>query len=142
MPLFALANSGFVLRGMAAPSRVALGVGAGLLFGKQLGVFAFTWAAVRLGLAPMPRHSSLTQLWGVSIVTGIGFTVALFIAALAFGDDARLLNDAKLGILLGSIASGLVGYVVLRAAPSRAEAGSRRPDEDARAEARQRDRGR
>ncbi len=117
MPVFALANSGVDLSSvrladLAMP--IPLGAALGLFLGKQLGIFSFTYAAVRLGFAPMPGGGSPAKLYGVAVVAGIGFTVALFIASLAFPTDAHLLDQAKLGILLGSLASGLVGYAVLR----------------------------
>jgi Na+:H+ antiporter, NhaA family len=122
MPVFALANSGISmpenLESLGAP--VALGTAAGLFIGKQLGIFAPTLLVVKLGLAPMPGNAPRMQLLGVSIVAGIGFTVALFIAALAYRDSLELLTQAKLGILVGSLAAGLAGFVVLRfAAPAR-----------------------
>ena len=118
MPLFALANSGVYL-GDAGPGTlaepVALGTALGLFAGKQLGIFGFTAVAVRLGVASMPGHASLLKLFGVSVIGGIGFTVALFIAGLAFPGAPELLDEAKIGILLGSLVSGLVGYAILRA---------------------------
>jgi NhaA family Na+:H+ antiporter len=117
MPLFALANSGVSLRGsglsvLATP--VALGTAVGLFVGKQLGIFAFTMAAVKLRLAPIPGDSSLKKLFGVSVVAGIGFTVALFIAGLAYHDAADLLDEAKIGILTGSLVAGVTGFLLLR----------------------------
>ena len=128
MPLFALANAGVSLRGggvgaLLAP--VTVGVAAGLLVGKAAGIFALTWLAVRLGLAPMPGGATGRQLLGVSILAGIGFTVALFIATLAFPHDEGLRAHAKLGILIGSFAAGLIGYLVLRlGAASRSSTGT------------------
>jgi NhaA family Na+:H+ antiporter len=124
MPVFALANSGVSisdvgLSSLAAP--VALGTAAGLLLGKPLGIFGLTVLAVRLGVAPMPGQSSLANLFGTAVIAGIGFTVALFIAALAFHDAASLLNQAKLGILLGSFLAGLLGFLILRFASHPAE---------------------
>ena len=127
MPVFALANSGVSIRGagissLAAP--VALGTAAGLFVGKQFGIFGLTVLAVKLGLAPMPGGASRMQLFGVSVIAGIGFTVALFIAGLAFQGTVELLDQAKAGILLGSLAAGLAGYVLLRFTGSpRASAG-------------------
>jgi NhaA family Na+:H+ antiporter len=117
MPLFALANSGVELggsgiSGLTAP--VAVGAALGLFAGKQLGIFAATALAIKLRLSPMPGNASWTKLYGVSIVAGIGFTVALFIAALAFHDSEQLLDQAKLGVLTGSLAAGLLGFAVLR----------------------------
>lgn len=116
MPLFALANSGVAVGGFGLAeltSPVALGTALGLLSGKMVGIFSFTLAAVKLGWAPMPGRASPAKLLGVAIVAGIGFTVALFIAVLAFPTDHALLDEAKVGILLGSLASGLVGAAVL-----------------------------
>jgi NhaA family Na+:H+ antiporter len=117
MPLFALANSGIDLSriglsGLLAP--VALGAALGLFVGKQVGVFAFTFLATRLRLAPIPGGAGARQLFGVAVISGIGFTVALFIATLAYRNAPALLDQAKLGILVGSLASGLGGFVVLR----------------------------
>ncbi|HEX8697484.1 MAG TPA: Na+/H+ antiporter NhaA [Myxococcaceae bacterium] len=129
MPLFALANSGVSLAGVELAdltNRIPLGSAVGLFAGKQVGIFLFTVVAVRLGLAPTPGGVSLVKLYGVSVVAGIGFTVALFIAGLAFPDPA-LLDEAKIGILLGSLASGVVGFLVLRATPPQAPAAGGSP---------------
>jgi NhaA family Na+:H+ antiporter len=135
MPAFALANSGVTLAALEPSQllgRVAVGTAVALFAGKQLGVFAFTAAAVRLGFAPMPGGASFGKLLGVALVSGIGFTVALFIAGLAFPGDARLLDEAKLGILVGSLVSGLAGAAVLRATRARgAEDGAPRRAADA-----------
>ena len=122
MPVFALANSGVSLAGvgleqLAGP--ISLGAAAGLLVGKQLGIFLFTLAAVKLGVGAVPGGAPLRQLYGVSVLAGIGFTVALFIAGLAF-PEAQKLDAAKLGILLGSLLSGVLGYALLRASPAAA----------------------
>ncbi|RPH69568.1 MAG: Na+/H+ antiporter NhaA [Myxococcaceae bacterium] len=122
MPLFALANSGVSVAGMTAAELtgpVFLGVALGLFVGKQLGIFAFTWAAVKLGVADVPGGAPWSRVYGVAMVAGIGFTVALFIANLAFGGDPALLKEARLGVLLGSLASGLSGMLVLRFLPAR-----------------------
>jgi NhaA family Na+:H+ antiporter len=117
MPLFALANSGVDLRALE-PSQltgdIAVGTAVALLVGKPLGIFTFTWAAVRLGGAPMPGGASGAKLLGVATVAGIGFTVALFIAALAYPGHPDLLDEAKVGILAGSLLSGLAGAAILR----------------------------
>jgi Na+:H+ antiporter, NhaA family len=120
MPLFALANAGVSLEGAGRAEllgRVALGAGAGLFFGKMIGVFSFTWLVVKLGWAPMPAGASAAKLLGVSIVAGIGFTVALFIAALAYAERPELLAQAKVGILAGSLLAGIVGTGLLRLTP-------------------------
>jgi Na+:H+ antiporter, NhaA family len=117
MPLFALANSGVQISGLDASQltgRVAVGTAAALFLGKQAGIFAFTALAVWTGIASVPGGASRAKLLGVSIVGGIGFTVALFIAGLAYPGAPRLLDEAKVGILAGSIVSGLVGALVLR----------------------------
>jgi NhaA family Na+:H+ antiporter len=116
MPLFALANSGVPLAGLGLEeliNPISLGAALGLFLGKQLGIFLFTLLAVRLGLAAMPGGASRGKLYGVAVIAGIGFTVALFIAGLAF-PEPRLLDHAKIGILLGSLASGVVGFLFLR----------------------------
>lgn len=116
MPVFALANSGVAVRGMSADALlgpVMLGAALGLFLGKQLGIFAFSFAMIRGGLAPMPEAGSYGKLYGVGTIGGIGFTVALFIAALAFPTAPELLDQAKVGILAGSLLSGMVGAVIL-----------------------------
>jgi NhaA family Na+:H+ antiporter len=117
LPLFALANAGMpvtveLLR-QSASSPVTLGIVAGLLLGKAVGIFAFAWLAVRLGLASLPESMQWRQLFGVAILAGIGFTVSIFISGLAF-DDPRLIDEAKIGILIASLLAGLVGFLVLR----------------------------
>ena len=116
MPLFAFANAGVSLRGISPAEMtggVALGAGLGLFLGKQVGVFLFTLAAVKLRFAEMPGNASLVKLYGVSIVAGIGFTVALFIAGLAFPGDSSLLDQAKIGILAASVLSAVLGCGLL-----------------------------
>ena len=123
MPLFGLANSGVSLAGMSAADLTApvfLGVAIGLFVGKQLGIFAATWLAVRLGAAEVPGRAGWGCVYGVSMIAGIGFTVALFIANLAFGGEPELLNEARLGVLVGSLVSGVSGMLVIRAMPVRA----------------------
>ena len=126
MPLFALANSGVDLRALEPAQltgRLAVGTAVALFFGKQLGVFLFTWVAVRAYTAPMPG-GAFCEAAGVSTVAGIGFTVALFIAALAYPGAPDLLDEAKVGILAGSLVSGIVGAVVLRFTQRTAESRS------------------
>lgn len=122
VPLFGLANAGVALGGQsgAAPTNpITLGVALGLFVGKQLGVTAFAWLSVRLGLAVLPAGVGWRQLYGVSLLCGIGFTMSLFIASLAFGQSA-MLDSAKVGILIGSLVSGLSGWFLLaRMAPAR-----------------------
>lgn len=117
VPLFALANSGISVEGMGWKDLLAplpLGIIAGLFVGKQVGIFLFTLVAVKLRVSTLPGGAGLGQLHGVSVVAGIGFTVALFVAGLAFAGQPGLLNEAKLGILVGSLLSAVVGYVILR----------------------------
>jgi NhaA family Na+:H+ antiporter len=115
MPLFALANAGVAVGGLldALSLSVTLGVVLGLVLGKPLGITLFTWLAVRLGLATLPAQTSWRALHGVSWLGGIGFTMSLFIAGLAFS-DASLLDSAKLGILAASLVAGVVGWTMLK----------------------------
>jgi NhaA family Na+:H+ antiporter len=134
MPVFALANAGLSVSGMSLDSLahpVLLGSAVGLFFGKQLGVFLFTFVAIRGGLSSMPGNAPMSQLYGVSMLTGIGFTVALFIANLAFVAEPALLDPAKIGILLGSLASGVAGYGLLRVLKPRVAATSPVTDQQA-----------
>ena len=121
VPLFGFANAGVALGGLGMAGVLAplpLAVAAGLVIGKQLGIFACVYAAHRSGFASRPAHASWPQVWGISLLCGIGFTMSLFIGELAFpgaGEAARLLRDeAKIGILGGSIVSALLGYAILR----------------------------
>ena len=117
LPLFAFVNAGVDIRQisleqMAGP--VPLGIILGLFVGKQLGVMGFSWVAVRLGLAVLPAGSDWRQFYGVAVLTGIGFTMSLFISSLAFSDAQLYQYTDRLAILSGSLASGLVGWMVLR----------------------------
>ncbi len=117
LPLFAFVNAGvdvtqISLNQMTGP--VPLGILLGLFLGKQMGVFGLSWIAIKLGLAKLPEGSSWLQLYGVSVLTGIGFTMSLFITSLAFSDDSLFQFTDRLAILLGSFASGILGYLVLR----------------------------
>jgi NhaA family Na+:H+ antiporter len=119
VPIFGLANAGVPVLGLpvdafAAP--VTLGVGLGLLIGKVVGVFGMTMLAVRTGLADAPAHASPVQMLGTALLCGIGFTMSIFITLLAFPGDPLLQAEAKLGVLVGSLLSGLLGYTVLRRA--------------------------
>jgi NhaA family Na+:H+ antiporter len=121
VPLFALANSGISLKGMHLADLLKplpLGVMLGLFVGKQVGIFLFTWVALKAKLSEMPGRANMAQLHGVAVVAGIGFTVALFVAGLAFAQEPALLTEAKLGILLGSLVSAVVGYLLLRFGPT------------------------
>ncbi len=117
LPLFAFVNAGIDLRGLAIGQMVApvpLGIMLGLFVGKQTGVFLFSWLAIRLKIASLPGGSNWRQFYGVAVMTGIGFTMSLFIDSLAFVDDKIYQYADKLAILLGSLLSGVVGYLVLR----------------------------
>ena len=120
VPLFAFANAGIFLLDTNPASIVegiSLAVIAGLVLGKFVGIFAFSWLTVKLGLAPMPAHSNWKMMASISMLGGIGFTVSLFIATLTFGGgDAAamaLLDHAKLGIVVGSLLAGVLGFVAL-----------------------------
>ena len=123
LPVFAFANAGISLQGLSFSSLLApvpLGIALGLFVGKQIGIFATVWLAVRTGLARLPEGMGWLHLYGVSVLCGIGFTMSLFISSLAFeqGAIAYALND-RLGILMGSVLSAFVGYLILRlASPS------------------------
>jgi len=93
---------------------VPLGIMAGLFLGKQIGVFGFSFIAIKLKLASLPANSSWLQLYGVAVLTGIGFTMSLFVDSLAFKDDALYEYADRLAILLASFMSGIVGYLLLR----------------------------
>jgi NhaA family Na+:H+ antiporter len=115
MPIFALANAGVRLSGdvgAALLDPVALGIILGLFIGKQIGIAASCWLVVRAGLASLPSRATSRHMYGVALLCGIGFTMSLFIATLAFGSSDRL-EAAKIGILAGSLLSGVAGYLVL-----------------------------
>ena len=121
LPLFAFVNAGVVLGGGSELiGGVSIAVALGLLIGKFIGIFSFTWLAIKSKLATMPQGMNWKNIAGVSLLGGIGFTVSLFIANLSFGaGHPELLNEAKLGIIVGSLLSGLLGYIVLHAVLSR-----------------------
>jgi NhaA family Na+:H+ antiporter len=124
LPLFAFVNAGvnivdISVDQMAGP--VPIGIMLGLFLGKQLGVFGFSWLAIKLKLAALPDESNWIQLYGVSVLTGIGFTMSLFIVSLAFADASAFQYTDKLAILVGSFTSGIVGYLVLKNCPRKPE---------------------
>ncbi|MCA5932158.1 Na+/H+ antiporter NhaA [Pectobacterium versatile] len=118
IPLFAFANAGIVLQGIVLEklfSPLSLGIAAGLLIGKPLGITLFSWLTIRLGYARLPAGVCFRQIVAVSVLCGIGFTMSIFITLLAFsGGDAELITYAKLGILLASGLAALLGYLALR----------------------------
>lgn len=127
LPLFGFANAGVALTGMtfddlAAP--VPVGVALGLFFGKQIGVFGLAALAIVLGLAKRPENSSWMQVYGVSVLCGIGFTMSLFIGNLAFAGSPELVDEVKIGVLAGSVVAALVGMLILRFSGSPARSGN------------------
>ena len=125
VPLFGFANAGVSLQGLgmdAVFGTLPLAVAGGLVIGKQAGIFGIVWLSVRLGWSKTLKGATWLQIYGVSLLCGIGFTMSLFIGALAFAGQPLLIEEAKIGILLGSIVSAIAGYLVLRLAP--AEAGA------------------
>jgi len=116
MPLFALANAGVILDNFSFESMllpVPLGIMCGLFFGKQIGVFLFSFLSIKLKLAEMPSNTNWIKLYGVGILTGIGFTMSLFVGNLAFVDYPNNLDEVKIGVLVGSALSALAGYLLL-----------------------------
>jgi NhaA family Na+:H+ antiporter len=119
LPLFAFVNAGVDLRGISIEDMsgsVPLGIMAGLFIGKQVGVFGFSWIAIKLGIASLPKDANWMTLYGVSVLTGIGFTMSLFVDSLAYNDTKIFHYADKLAILLGSLFSGLLGYIILKIA--------------------------
>jgi Na+:H+ antiporter, NhaA family len=119
VPIFGFANAGVSFGGLTPAillEPVPLGIALGLFVGKQIGVYAFVRAAIRAGLADMPANATSAQCFGVAVLCGIGFTMSLFIGALAFPNRPELVDETKLGVLSGSALSALLGYLVLRLA--------------------------
>jgi NhaA family Na+:H+ antiporter len=116
VPIFAFANAGVRFEGLARGDFIGtlpLSVGLGLFLGKQLGIFGAIWLAVRLGFARMPAGAQWIHVYGIALLCGIGFTMSLFIAGLAFTDSLHLVEATRIGILGGSLLSALVGSIVL-----------------------------
>jgi NhaA family Na+:H+ antiporter len=116
MPIFAFANAGVSLAGLSILSLlqpVPLGILLGLFVGKQVGVMIFSFIAVKIGAAQMPDNSSWLSLYGVSVLTGIGFTMSLFVGNLAFAENIQYIDGVKIGVLAGSLLSTLFGYFIL-----------------------------
>ena len=117
LPVFAFANAGISLMGMGSEQvlhSVTIGVALGLFLGKQVGIFGICWIFLKLKLVTLPKGMNTTSLYGTSVLCGIGFTMSLFIGSLAFDNNGTLLFDERLGIIIGSLASGIVGYLCLR----------------------------
>ena len=116
MPLFAFANAGVSLQGISLSSlldKVPLGILLGLFIGKQLGVFIFSYVSIKLKFAQMPNNSNWLNFYGVGILTGIGFTMSLFVGNLAFVDNNQFIDGVKIGVLSGSLLSTIFGYFLL-----------------------------
>ncbi len=118
LPVFAFANAGINLSGVGIDQLlhgVPLGIALGLFFGKQIGIFGASWLTIKLKFTELPAGMTWLTLYGTAIVCGIGFTMSLFIGSLAFGESgSNILFDERLGIIIGSLVSGVVGYFVLR----------------------------
>jgi NhaA family Na+:H+ antiporter len=120
IPIFGFANAGVSFQGLSLDAVFAplpLGIALGLFLGKQVGVYAFAELAIRLGLADVPAGATRLQCYGVALLCGIGFTMSLFIGALAFPDQPDLIDATKIGVLVGSLLSALAGFLLLRVAP-------------------------
>jgi Na+:H+ antiporter, NhaA family len=134
IPIFALANAGVHLGGnlgAAFGERVTLGIILGLVLGKPIGIGLFAWLSVRMGLAQLPAGTTWRAIRGVSLLGGIGFTMSLFIAGLAFPGAPELNEDAKIGIFVASLVAGIAGFVVLRGfRPVPAVPGAAREDDE------------
>ncbi len=122
MPLFAFANAGVSLEGLSLGSlldKVPLGIVLGLFLGKQLGVFAFSYVAIKTKIAQMPNNTSWYNFYGVGVLTGIGFTMSLFVGNLAFVDNMQYMDGVKIGVLTGSLLSTLFGYFLILLTPNK-----------------------
>ena len=122
MPLFAFANAGVSLEGLSFSSlldKVPLGILLGLFVGKQVGVFVFSYISIKLKVAQMPNNSNWFNLYGVGILTGIGFTMSLFVGNLAFVENLQYMDGVKIGVLTGSLLSTLTGYFLILLTPNK-----------------------
>ncbi|MFD2179888.1 Na+/H+ antiporter NhaA [Veronia pacifica] len=136
LPLFAFASAGVSLEGVTLSSlthALPLGIALGLLVGKPLGIFVFSWVAVKTGIAQLPERVTFKQIFAVSILCGIGFTMSMFISALAFvGVEDSYITLSRLGILIGSTVSAVIGYLMLRQVlPDEAEVLAQNDEKDA-----------
>ena len=122
MPLFAFANAGVSLEGLSLSillDKVPLGIVLGLFFGKQFGVFIFSYISIKLKIAQMPNNSNWYNFYGVGVLTGIGFTMSLFVGNLAFVDNIQYMDGVKIGVLTGSLLSTLFGYFLILLTPNK-----------------------
>ena len=122
MPLFAFANAGVSLEGLSFSSlldKVPLGIVLGLFVGKQLGVFVFSYLSIKLKIAQMPSNSNWYNFYGVGVLTGIGFTMSLFVGNLAFVENMQYMDGVKIGVLTGSLLSTLFGYFLILLTPNK-----------------------
>ena len=122
MPLFAFANAGVSLEGLSFASlldKVPLGILLGLFLGKQLGVFVFSYVSIKLKIAQMPNNSNWFNFYGVGVLTGIGFTMSLFVGNLAFVENVQYMDGVKIGVLTGSLLSTLTGYFLILLTPNK-----------------------
>ena len=122
MPLFAFANAGVSLEGLSFASlldKVPLGILLGLFVGKQLGVFVFSYISIKLKIAQMPNNSNWFNFYGVGVLTGIGFTMSLFVGNLAFVESMQYMDGVKIGVLTGSLLSTLFGYFLILLTPNK-----------------------
>ena len=122
MPLFAFANAGVSLDGLSLSSlldKVPLGILLGLFVGKQLGVFVFSYVSIKMKIAQMPNNANWFNLYGVGILTGIGFTMSLFVGNLAFVENMQYMDGVKIGVLTGSLLSTLFGYFLILLTPNK-----------------------
>jgi len=122
MPLFAFANAGVSLEGLSFASlldKVPLGIVLGLFLGKQLGVFIFSYVSIKLKVAQMPNDTSWYNFYGVGVLTGIGFTMSLFVGNLAFVENMQYMDGVKIGVLTGSLLSTLFGYFLILLTPNK-----------------------
>ncbi|MGZ8286460.1 MAG: Na+/H+ antiporter NhaA [Allosphingosinicella sp.] len=133
VPVFGFANAGVDLAGIGMDEVLAplpLGIAAGLFFGKQIGIFGAVWLCVRFGIASKLRGATWVQIYAVAALCGIGFTMSLFIGALAFPGNAELVEEAKIGVLLGSLASALTGFLILCFARPAPDHGAQEAEQD------------
>lgn len=120
LPVFAFANAGVSFAGMGLNdllNPVTLGIANGLFFGKQIGIFLILWLVIQTGLSPMPKNTNWWQIYAVSLLCGVGFTMSLFIGELAFDTRDQAAN-VRLGVILGSVSSAVLGYLILKYGPS------------------------